>query len=38
LPERAVRLLEHSAPLRIFVGEQMREALWIAQDPRTQRG
>ncbi|MFE2319786.1 hypothetical protein ACFXC8_43140 [Streptomyces sp. NPDC059441] len=39
LPKRAVRLLEqwleHSAPLRVFVGEQMREALWIAQDPRT---
>lgn len=39
MPKRAVRLLEqwleHSAPLRVFAGEQMRDALWIAQDLRT---
>ncbi|WP_406432590.1 hypothetical protein [Streptomyces sp. NBC_01589] len=38
LPKRAVRLLEQwlelSAPLRVFAGERMREALWLAQDPR----
>ncbi|KUM68218.1 hypothetical protein [Streptomyces curacoi] len=39
LPKRAVRLLEqwleHSAPLRVFADDELRESLWIAQDPLT---